>query len=363
VTGGALRATAHIALGVTGFLLGAAALRSLVPKPDEFGLAEKLEHLSAHGDDYDAVVLGSSASQFGVRPAVLDAELARLGHPQTSFNLAIAGLNAYELVQLADELLAHRPARLSRVWLEVCPWQLPAGADRQAVLVARDLWWRTTPRTLEVLAALRSSGAPTDVVLRQGAFHVSRWLQHGVAFAQGPPALAARLGLETPAPFLDDATLLAESGWMPLREEDSPETSAARQHFLSRLSDYGHQVRSLDAANDSDEHDLSLDLPALRALLARLSAAGCEVLLFVPPVDRSTAEAYRLSESGELPPVLGFNAPSRFPTLYLLDRRFDDVHLNERGATEFSTLLARAAAHGPLAHPAAATAAADEGAR
>ena len=171
MTGGALRATAHIALGVTGFLLGAAALRSQVPRPDEFGLAEKLDHLAAHGDDYDAVVLGSSASQFGVRPAVLD------------------------------------------------------------------------------------------------------------------------------------------------------------------------------------------------AALARLAAAGCEVLLFVPPVDRSTAEAYRLAERGELPAVLGFNAPSRFPTLYLLDRRFDDVHLNERGADEFSTLLARAAAHGPLAHGEATAVADDEGAR
>jgi len=363
VTGGALRATAPIALGVAGFLLGAAGVRALVPLPAASGLRDKLEFLATHGADYDTVVLGTSDSQYGVRPEVLDAELVRLGHPQHSFNLAVEGLNAYELVALADELLARRPPRLMRVWLEVLPWQLPAGAERRDALVARDLWWRSLPRTLDVLSALRRSGAPPAVEREQAGFHLRRWAQRAVGLAQGPVLLADLVGVREEAPFLDAPSLAADAGWRALREEDAPDMAAAHRRFLARASTYREAVAGLDAANASDAHDFSLDLPALDALLARLSAAGCEVLLFVPPVDRSTAEAYRLSESGELPPVLGFNAPSRYPTLYLLDRRFDDVHLNERGATEFSTLLARAAAHGPLAHPAAATAAADEGAR
>src|SRR5262249_23207012 len=92
-----LSAVGPVLLAAAAFLLVAAAIRPLVPWPVEYGLRAKVEYWKQHEDRFDTVFFGSSYTHRGVRPDVVDAELARRGAPQTSFNFGVQGMGFYEM--------------------------------------------------------------------------------------------------------------------------------------------------------------------------------------------------------------------------------------------------------------------------
>jgi hypothetical protein len=360
-------AVLNVLCAFAGFALGAAAIRPLVPWPSELGLRAKFEHFAAHRDEYDAVVFGSSFTQYGIKPAALDAAFAEQGLPQRSFNLAVAGMNAYEQDHVVRSVLALEPARLSRIYVEAVSWTAPDDNWVEGEFHARAINWHTPRETLAVLRQVWSEpDYGTAERVRRSGVHLRLLLQRLVNHAQGPAIVAALLGTDDPHAYLEPENLLAQ-GYRKLDIADGPEFVKRRQYFVSHLKEYATRVAQVEAHNRVDNG--SANLAAVRAQRDRLLATGARVLWFVPPTDGGAGEFYALERNGTLPDLLGFNWPSRYGDLYRPDHHFDRGHLNERGAELWSRLFAekaaprlRAPAAGPGA-PGAAPAAGGAGGR
>ncbi|NEO02597.1 MAG: hypothetical protein F6K50_46810, partial [Moorea sp. SIO3I7] len=73
----------------------------------------------------------------------------------------------------------------------------------------------------------------------------------------------------------------------------------------------------------------------------RIEEQGIQPIIFISPTvgyDEPTAiELYKRRNKSI---VFAFNNPETFPTLYQVDSRWDFVHLNDRGAREFTRSMA-----------------------
>jgi len=338
-----------VLLGVLGFVVGVLALRPLVPWPSELGLRAKVEHFAAHRDEYDAVVFGTSFSQYGLDPLVLDGELERLGRSRHTFNFAVAGMNAYELDHLLRRVLDPPPARLSALDVETVAWNPPDVAWLEGEFQPRAVHWHDPRETLSVSRAVLDAPGDATRAARWGlvAVHLRLMVQNLTNFAQGPAMLDRLLGLDDPFSYLQPYDLSERRGFRPLLEADDEEIAARRARFLENVPAYARRVAKIEAANARLAKVQQANLPALVGEKELLLGTGAVVTWYVPPADSPSAEFYALGEDGTLPGLLRFNRPSRYPELYRLDSRFDRGHLNERGAAAWSRDFAAELVAGP----------------
>jgi hypothetical protein len=339
MSGPARAAVLNVLCALAGFAGTAAALRPAVPWPSELGLRAKFEHFAAHRDDYDAVVFGTSFTQYGIKPETLDLELAQRGLPQHSFNFAIAGMNAYEQDHLIRSVLALEPARLARIYVEAVSWSEPEGNWVEGEFHARAIHWHTPVQTLGVLRTIW--GYPErglrDKLARSGV-HLRLMLQRLVNHAQAPIIVATLLGTDDPFAYLQPRDLGERQGFRRLATTDGPEFVTRRRRFLNNIATYEERLALIEPHNRLAQDPQNL--PAVIAQRERLRATGARVVWFVPPSDSGAGEYYALRLDGTLPDLLGFNWPSRFPELYDPQNHFDRGHLNERGAEVWSRLFA-----------------------
>ncbi len=126
------------AIAMGGFATMAALLHRVAPLrvPE---VTPKLDYLKAHLGEYDTVFIGSSRIYHGVSPRAFDAVMAAAGRPARAFNLAIDGMMPPESLHMARTLLAMRPPRLSRLFIEVSSSrEIP----ELSTLTVRDVYWQ-----------------------------------------------------------------------------------------------------------------------------------------------------------------------------------------------------------------------------
>ncbi|MGQ0552595.1 MAG: hypothetical protein ACT4PU_05195 [Planctomycetota bacterium] len=332
----------NLSCGLFGFALGATAVGEFVPWPSDLGLRAKLEYVQAHRDEYDTLIFGTSFTHHGLLPQVLDAEFGRLGLPQHSLNLAVAGMNFYELDHLLRTVLEHPPAGLRRIFVETVSWREPPDHWIEGEFQARAVNWHTPARTRDVLRVV--PGWPREPASWTRAWiHLRLMLQRLVNHAQGPALVAALLGRDEPYDYLRPEDLAVRQGFRRLDVNDGEEFAERRRRFGRGLADYQQRIAGIDSENLAAPGQP----PDRRAVAAQrdvLLATGAQVVWFVPPADSAAAEIHALRTDGILPELLSFNSPGRFPELYSAEHRFDRGHLNERGGRVFSLLFAEQAA-------------------
>lgn len=330
-----------LALGAVSFALSRAA-----PLPPGGGLAAKLAAYAEQAADTDLVILGTSRVARGVIPEVLDAELAARGHPLRSYNLSVLGMGALELDHVLDRVLELGAGRLRAVLIEVDSWR-PARADAAPGLRARDVYWhdlRRTSTALESLWDLRQVPGGRAALVSLASQELERFAIHQLSLGRLAWWIGQTLAPHTPegleAPTPEQARALR--GHHPY---DAPQAehfvrqqeNAARRGVPSR---YDTLLAATRAPGERDRDASHYHRPALRRQIARVRAAGVVPLYLLPPSVKTRAWIRTLAEEGELPALLDFHDPARYPGLFELARRYDVDHLNQEGAELFSRVLA-----------------------
>jgi hypothetical protein len=367
-TSSARRVLSLLLLAGLGFSLVAAALRPLVPWPEDYGLASKMRWWDEHADEYDLVFVGSSRVFRAFDPRVFEVELARAGVPLRAFNFGVGGVQEFEMDGILRALLARRPSRLGWVLYEGGPMD-PRFALRDNVESARVVHWHTPGRTRDVLHSIAHwPFAPEDErELLQDLPRIARvWATLGERESLWRLDLARRhvqvLGWNLTNYGQGRAILgrlLAEDLTNARRAMFTPEELARGQGYIAfeenadesderraaRLRDdpqgYAETVRTVAAGNDDFPPLETLNLPALAAQHELVRAAGAKLVFVVPP-DRSPRPDRRaLEQAGLLGNLLDFNQPEHWPELFALESRYDPGHLSRAGAVAFSSALAR----------------------
>ncbi len=330
------------------FLLGfgplALLMGALVPWPNEYGVRAKWSWCKEHKADYDAVFVGSSVTSYGVVPPSFDRELAARGHVLSSFNLGIGGMTRFEADHMVRSVLAEAPANLKYIFIEVSSWSPQVFGAKKAQLSPRQLYWHTPQMTIDALQACLEAPAPRqgrDWRMESARIHVQLMLDELTGKSQGGRTVSAWLGLDQEELLPSRADLAALHGYIDLDHISGPEWDAWRAEFLGDLEGYTKRVSAIPAGNDApinvEGHDA---VRWFEKQIETARAAGVEPIFYFGPYAAPAPVAYRLHEAGVLPVFLAYNRPDLYPKLYRFENRFDENHLNRRGAEAFTELLA-----------------------
>ena len=343
-----------LAFGV-GFAAVNQAMVALAPLPEAAGLRAKVEFAREHLDEVDVLFVGSSATMYGLRPRVFEAELARLGHPGVrAYNLGVGGMGSFEAAQVLRSVLGEGSDRLGWVVYEE-----PIFDPRlwyPDVHNPRYVHWHDTRSTLDAIDAMPTAGPVPehkratytadwlgrfDWRLALAREHIELWMMRSTALGRGPDIL--RELLEGPPPMEPDADALArESGWVDIGSDAAPGVLKAHQQFLEQRGEWERRLESIPLAEASPPMLAdSYDMGSLEELLEDIRDVGAQPLLYVAPRGLASPMMAALDLDGAAGEVLRFHLPDRYPELNDIELRWDFSHLNAEGAERWSRLFAR----------------------
>ncbi|HEX6884260.1 MAG TPA: hypothetical protein VF530_12855 [Planctomycetota bacterium] len=362
------RVLALLALAGLGFALTAAALRPLVPWPEDYGLAAKLRWWEEHAQEYDLVFLGSSRVYRAFDPAAFEEELARHGRPLRAFNFGVGGVRPFEMDLILRAVLARAPERLRWVLFE-CLALDPRFPAREDPTAGRVVFWHTPGRTRDVLRALASTPfEPEDarelarerpllarVAEAAGGLepawrldlahrHLQALLWNLTSYGQGPAMLGGLLDEDLTGArrtALTPEELAHRHGYVPFEENAEEVDQLRNERLRADPSDYLRRVRELEAEADELPDVGTLVPQVFAARGAAVRAAGAELVHVIVPDRSPRLEGRVLARAGAIETLFDLNQPLVWPELFTLESRYDMGHLSRAGALEFSRTLAR----------------------
>ena len=303
-------------------------------------VAEKTAHLAAHGNDYDAIFLGSSRVQNHIMPELFDRLVAENGAPMKSFNFGVYNLYAPEDDYVLDLILAQPHARLRWVFVEVD--FLDTSVPNGEAGTLRGLYWHDWPRLSLLCRCLfltkeagfrgfRRHGP--DAIERGRSFleHAQIFCQRSVNLGRGSQLLERWL-FRSPPSALDWASLgKSRDGWSPA--VPTPSTLADQQSGeLGKI--LKKRMTNPPVKDEADPARQSV----LAGMLSKIAAAGATPVILLPPRVRQRYY-YPNPALAARYPVVDLCVPARFPDLYREDLRIDGSHLNAEGAEVFTRIL------------------------
>jgi hypothetical protein len=330
-------------MAVAAFFAGFAALSAsmgyFLPTPElPHVVREKVAYLSEHGNEYDAIFLGSSRIQNHVMAERFDQYAAAMGRPMKSFNFGISAMHSPEDQFVLDRILAQPHAKLRWVFVEIDFLETSVRTDESGTL--RGLYWHDWPRfrlLCQALAVAREKGVKRNI---RDAFE--RWgdfLDHGRLFCQrasntgrGENSLARWL-FRIPPPSMDWECLgKARDGWMPAIEAARDIQDQRSGRLRTILNERIVAPPSKDIA-DAGSQDV------LACLLGKIVRAGAQPIIVIPPRSRESYYYPRPDIAARFP-VIDLCDPARYPDLYREDLRVNLSHFNAAGAEVFTHILA-----------------------
>lgn len=346
------RALLATAAWLSGFIVTAwIAGRCLPPAELPPVVWEKLDHLAAHGDEYDAIVLGSSRAQFQIMPSVFDEVAAGRGIAVKTFNAGVAAMGPPEDGYMLDEIL-RRPHRRLR-WVVIEMAAISSRMDAKQVGTSRFGYWHDwqrlilmTKRARQQLREVQSTAASRrrrPWLDRMGAYvaPVMLWMSHVESFAvraldlgRAAPLVVHLAMPDAPHPTAGTYGLgRFGDGWGYAGDEYQRMTGKI-------LADYeqAHAER-LQSPARKDPHD-AVSHEALALMLAKVVRAGARPILFVPPVPSKKHYFPPRARERELT-IFDFSDVREYPELFKMENRQDTEHLNAAGAEVFSRILAQ----------------------
>jgi hypothetical protein len=327
-----LRAIVNLAafiVGLAGVWLAAA---PLFPPPHLPVLSEKRAHFLTHAGEFDAVFIGSSRVYRGFVPAVFDETLRARRGATRSFNFAMDGVWPPESFFRVREFLRERGS-VRWVFIELLPVNAripPENADTPRSIYWHD-WHYTVLAWRETFAR---AGVAWPQRLKWAGLHAELFVRRLSQFSSGSRLLDERLRPEVQKALRKEHAQhplsLSQHGFLP--EPATPMTPATAAQFLRELAAYQQNLAPVPIP------------PHLRAELRSLVAAvrdgGATPVFVITPATGRPENFADLRGQGIDADLISFKDPRRHPQFYDPAMRFDGPHLNERGAREFSRLLA-----------------------
>lgn len=342
-----------LAFGV-GFAAVNQAMVALAPLPEAAGLRAKVEFAREHLDEVDVLFVGSSATMYGLRPRVFEAELARLGHPGVrAYNLGVGGMGSFEAAQVLRTVLGEGPDRLAWVLYEE-PLFDPL-LWYPDIHNPRYVHWHDARSTLDAIDALPLVDAPPDHRradydgdwlgrwdwrLAVAKEHLELWAWRATAVGRGPELLEElRNGHPQLSPSEEELTL--EGGWVDIGAEVGEGVRRAHERFMERRGEWTDRLAAVASTEAGSLEEVRYDLDSLQSLLDDVRSAGAEPLLYVAPRGLPSPQMALVDARGTAGEVLRFHLPDRYPELNDIELRWDFSHLNAEGAERWSRLFAR----------------------
>lgn len=336
----ARRRIGWIVLGVVSFVVVAAVLGRLSGPQFAPTLRPKVNAFLADKDSYDAVYIGSSRVQRGVRPDVIDPRLSTPERPFRSFNLGVPGMESFEADAVLREILAAKPERLRFVLIEAPRWRVPTMMSKKRTV--RDLQWHDVSMTREMLRSIWRTSDPLRKKLEWSWDHLRLFFWRLSNYARG-----SLLPSEpTPAVQRLTAGLATVRGYIPLSEQMGGRAAERRRRFLSNARSYRKEVAEIRRrAEDGILPDAAVDArynrPALVGQVERLREAGVVPVYFAPPLLIPVADYEGMAREGWMPHLIDLRDPREYPSLFDPGQRFDREHMTLQGARRMSLEVAR----------------------
>jgi hypothetical protein len=328
----------HSLLFAAGLFGTAAWIQHVEPTPFLSWARHKIEHVERLGEGYDTLFLGSSRMNYGLDPARFDARMKELGRPTKSFNLALSGHRQHDVGAVVTWLLAHKPASLRRVVIELHSFaQLVRAGDWMS---DQELEMHTAGEFVGRCHSILLGPSPwTDKVL-QFRFVFAHTLTNVLRVGQAPRILddwIARsrgegLPLTYPPPH---------AGWAAVEDLKLPHVLADHERFVSGKVDVAGVVaqRVQDVAPPYLRG--GFNFASIRAQAAALRAAGIEpVYVVMPSFSQDNLGRDGAREFAREARVLELDRPDAHRPLYETALYYDSSQFGTAGAAVFSPYLA-----------------------
>lgn len=334
-----------LCLAAVGFLAASALVRSALPWPIEFGLQVKWDYFRSHKDEYDAVFLGTSRVFRGVDTPRIHEELAALGVPLTVFNFGIAGMRAFEEHYVLRHLLELEPERLRWVFLEGGPWR-PDFPFEELTYSSRSVFWHDASETWTALDATWRMDEPWTERLALAATHVDLWLWRLASYGQGRILVDKLFRSEKRREQYQESldVIGRQHGYQAADQHTGHEFMAGREELLANTEPYVDRIAAIDAESAAEPPVETVCMRGVRAERRQAERHGVRLVYVLQPGYEGDPERLLMHRLGEIETLLDFNSPSRWPDLFQLENRYDEKHLNKRGAEAFAPHLATAIA-------------------
>jgi len=314
--------------------------RLLHEVPGEFlagdGPAQKWRRLEEN-EGIRMLFLGSSRVYRQLNPGLFDDQMAARGLTTVSYNFGLPGMGFFEELYLAERIADAPPPGLR--WLLIELLDPTKEQDEVNRLSRRNIEWHTPALAWFALRAALLSERPGRERLDLAVEHLELLALRSSNAGLAIPALEQLL--EGGAPGEDPSP----HGFLPLTLDRSATTLARRDSFERDLAANPRYLE--ERVREVMEHETSpspLVRARMRALTARLEAAGIRPIFFLsPPATRNNSDWRRLHEEGVLPDLIALDDPEEYPAFSLdASIRFDKNHLDRAGSGRLTRLLAEA---------------------
>ena len=308
-------------LGV--LVLGCLLLGRAAPFPEVPGVFPKWRYFREDLAKYDTLFVGSSRFYHQIIPRQFDAAVAKAGGSTKSFNFAYDGMWPPESFYFLRRILALRPPRLK--WVVFDLMDINSQLDDRNNSTLRMAYWHDIAHTRiavrEIAESRRKPWQKRDLIGR----HLRLCAQQVFNLGRGSELVQTRLA---PPPKKK-----RKYSW---DQHDGWEVGPDRAMEGAKLQEYLDAVAQMKLGlAPNPVRPVFRD--ALAGLIADVRRAGAEPIFVITPTI-NPMENYTEVPGGV--PVWAFNDPNQFPQLFAPDRHYDAWHLNEKGAVEFTALLA-----------------------
>jgi hypothetical protein len=328
-------------------VLGVGQLVGEVHRPREPRVDADFAAWQQHKDAYDGLFFGSSRMYRGIVPEVFDERLAQREHALRSYNLGMRAMLPHETNELLRRVLAEQPERLKFVVLELADW----APRRENDFAARTVAWHDLPETVAAMRTRWLEDQSLGTRLQDVRLQFLQWGSRATALGLGAERARLWFTEQTRPRKLDKqraeydealATSLAWRGHAPFSDREYAEGPTARHHreLQKKRYEFAEHVEVLHELNATDASTERFNLAALEDQIAMVRAAGVEIVYVTPPSFEELPVLHSLARQGHVPNFLPFDDPLEYPDFYDLDKRFDLRHLDDKGARQFSRVLA-----------------------
>ncbi|MBV9220539.1 MAG: hypothetical protein JOY94_14075 [Methylobacteriaceae bacterium] len=343
-----------VALAIVGFAVAAWGMREVLRRTgldDRNPLIVQAQVASAFKST-NLLFLGTSRVEQGINPDEFDRAMAARGHQIHSFNLGLAGASLIEVMILTRNYLEANPCCVRYVVLEPDFAQLSVIEQPNS---ARAIEFFDLSNSIELMRYMNLFG------IRAGIPLTPKYYFRGLAISL--LRHYSNLGL---AHLLLDPSQLNYRLWPSTRGYSGYDRSFADRLASDEKAEraYDHTLARLSRLSDVREGGFSaadrsdpVTAAALRGLVGAnhlkllasfmdfIRSRGASVIILRMPMtahwnfETSFVARYR-SGCADGPPLLDFGDPKEAATFFAPENRTDADHLNIRGATLFSRILA-----------------------
>lgn len=305
-------------------------------------LRDKVEYFERHKDEFDVLILGSSAIYRGIDPVLFDAELARRGHDLRSFNLAQPGMRSHHTDMLLRQVFATKPARLRWVLLDQPGWNWVMRERNH--FTGKEIAWHSVDQTLSMSRTILLTDAPARERADRVLLHLKHMALKYLQVGQGVDYIAGlRRRFEEPLPEPDRLAL--DRGFLPLDRDveglgERPREAGRYRQFHQNLGPYYEEIEALRASRSQEGSLEHYNVGAVLRQIELIERFGATPVYVIPPVLEPHLPLYRLAASGEIPRLVAYNDPDADWPLFDPDNRFDRAHVDEQGAKIWTAMLA-----------------------